>query len=383
VKITEGIESQAKHIEGISSYLAHLERVDKQQDEKNRRQDERYAKSQKELKELKGRLEEREKQKEERDKETAKRLLILEKESKERSRVENLMNEAWGRTIGPATQQGALVLTLEEEIRTLERRKIQRWHQLIEENKWDDHENDQEVISIQKLLEEKRVAKGKIEIEMETERKIRTVKPTTVHQPHSPPEWGQEAGSLATNPNYAPQQWQRFSWGNSTSPHDPETEPSPWGRSRRRSPSLRSNSRSRSPNRQEIDDFHHSESDEEEKSVNEGQEPKTHVDHFVDREDLEYLVLIKVKKGEKKAYVKNMLEEDVKGFHGPFELSSDIQHLMDHNKRANKGPGDHGMVHEPEKKEKEVQKIGFEELMESERRKKKRRSSEEDKKRQQ
>ncbi len=103
VKITEGIESQVKHIEGISSYLAYLERVDKQQDEKNMRQDERYAKSQEELKELKGRLEEREKGKEERDKETAKRLLILEEESKERSRVENLMNEAWGRTIGPAT----------------------------------------------------------------------------------------------------------------------------------------------------------------------------------------------------------------------------------------------------------------------------------------
>ena len=100
---------------------------------------------------------------------------------------------------------------------------------MISENKWDDHENDHEVISIQNSLEEKRVAKVKIHIEMERERSMKTATQTTVRRRNSPPEWGQETGPLAPNPNFAPQQWQRFSWGNSSSPHDPEPGSLPRG----------------------------------------------------------------------------------------------------------------------------------------------------------
>ena len=330
-----------------------------------------------------------------------------EEEKRAKDRNANLEMEWGGRPISPATKE-ALIANLRKDISDLETRKNQRWKQLINNNKWDDQDSDEEGTSIQKAIEKKRTAIKKIQREIEGEERVMASRPTTNTRHRSPPEWGSDAGPLLPNPNFAPQQWQRFSWGNSTSIHGPEEEPTPWGRSRKRSPSSDGDPRSRSPDRQGVEDFPKSESEGEETTQSDndetsggkghnllvgykGQEPGEILCHSVDREDAEYLVLIKVKKGEKVAYAKYLLEEDAEGFHGPFHLSANIQHLIDHNDKVREGTGARNFAKNitrfrtfkeettsDQGKAKGGTKVGFKELMESERRKRKRRASEGD-----
>jgi hypothetical protein len=61
------------------------------------------------------------------------------------------------------------------------------------------------------------------------------------------PEWGQDSGSLAPNPNFAPTPWGRFEWGNGAEAQGPEPEPTSWGGSRPQHSPSPSSSHSNSP----------------------------------------------------------------------------------------------------------------------------------------
>jgi hypothetical protein len=149
----------------------------------------------------------------------------------------DLMNEARNRIARPVTRQEAQILTLEEEIRALEARRTQRWRELIMANQWDDHELDPEVISIVNYLDIKRKVKAQMEMWFTMDKMKEENRPLSILPPSAAPEWGQENGPLAPDPNFAPTPWRRFSW-NAVDAEGPEPEPIGWGRGRpKRSPS--------------------------------------------------------------------------------------------------------------------------------------------------
>jgi hypothetical protein len=59
-----------------------------------------------------------------------------------------------------------------------------------------------------------------------------------------------------------------------------------------------------------------------------------------DDEELDYLLLIKVKKGEKKLHVRNVLNNDTNEYQGPFVLGASVHHLIQHHNRAFPGKFD-------------------------------------------
>jgi hypothetical protein len=50
-----------------------------------------------------------------------------------------------------------------------------------------------------------------------------------------------------------------------------------------------------------------------------------------DDEELDYLFLVKVKKGEKRIYTQFLLNKDKKVWERPFDLDTPIHHLIRHN----------------------------------------------------
>ena len=117
------------------------------------------------------------------------------------------------------------------------------------------------------------------------------------------------------------------------------------------------------------------------------------VDQDDDSEELDYLFLVKVKKGEKKTYAQFLLNEDKKVWEGPFDLDSRVHRLIRHNNTVYPNEDNWRLTKEKEVLgategilkgkqtyqclSKEIRRggipgVGLKELLESERRKKER-----------
>ena len=377
---TRWVEDKERHVTYISRYQAHLEKMDKEQKEQDARFQQVWEEQQQRIKDC-------ERQWEERQRFVAEQRKALEEARKEEDRISNLIAATRKKSQRSATQEDCQVLELEHQINELEQRRTERWKELITSNKWDDHENDEEVISLRKALMLKQKEKIELQTKLELERKgsihYRTERNSQHISPPTEQEWGSSQGSLEPDPNFAPTPWKPFQWGNNPGPQGPEEEPVAWGRSRlRRSPSSSSSS-SRSSGQPEPEESEQDEKERERISKDNDEQES------VRDEELDYLMVIKVKKGEKQAYVEFVMEEDRKGIEGPFGLGSEIIHLMAHCDRINKEKGEKAKNEEETNESSSspstapypglsrgnrIPNVGLKELFESERANKKRKA---------
>ncbi len=59
-----------------------------------------------------------------------------------------------------------------------------------------------------------------------------------------------------------------------------------------------------------------------------------------DAEELDYLLFIKVKKGEKRLHVRYLLNNECNEYQGPFDLDSSVNHLIQYHNRVFPGTAD-------------------------------------------